>query len=194
METRLRMTEDEFEKWRSEDVRAEFVDGEVIVMTPVPRIHDDLFHARLLGGFLEMRPVGTVRGPEFEARLRPGLRRVPDLLFMAREHEERVKRTHVEGAPDAVFEIVSTESIERHWRYKHEEYQEAGVWEYWLIDPAYEAVRLHRLVNGRYEVVPEAGDRLASEVIPGLWLKPEWLWQRPLPGTLVCPREIGALK
>src|SRR5947207_9600007 len=88
----LRMTEEEFEAWCDEDVRAEFVDGEVIVMCPVSLIHDqiDKFLSRLLGNYLEERSVGgALIGPEFQIRLRAGLRRVPDLLYVAPEHLDR---------------------------------------------------------------------------------------------------------
>jgi hypothetical protein len=36
---RQHMTEDEFVAWCDEDVRAEWVDGEVIVMSPANRMH-----------------------------------------------------------------------------------------------------------------------------------------------------------
>lgn len=192
---RRRMTEEEFDAWCSEEVRAEFVDGEVIEMSPVSAIHDDLFHfaAGLLRVYLELNPVGRVRGPEFQVRLRAGLRRVPDLLFISRERQHLVKRTYVDGAPDAAFEIVSEESIARDWREKYQEYQANGVREYWIIDPAHQSVRLYTLREGAYEEVTEIEGRLVSTIIPGFWLKTEWLWQDPIPGALACLREMGIL-
>lgn len=192
---KLRMTEEEFDAWCSEDVRAEFVDGEVIEMSPVSAIHDDLFHfvTGLLRVYLELNPVGRVRGPEFQVRLRAGLRRVPDVLFISSERQHLVKRTYVDGAPDAAFEIVSEESIARDWREKYQEYEANGVGEYWIIDPAHQSVHLYALREGRYVEVAEAEGRLVSTVIPGFWLKPEWLWQDPTPGALACLREMGIL-
>jgi len=187
------MTEAEFEAWCDEDTRAEFVDGKVILMSPVSAIHDDLFHfiARLIGMYLEYRPSGRVRGPEFEIRLREGLRRVPDLLFVCQERTQLLRSTYVEGAPDAAWEIVSPDSVERDWRDKHHDYEAAGVREYWIVDPHHQQVRLLRLVEGRYQPVAEDAGRLLSETIPGFWLKPEWLWQEPLPRTMDCLREMG---
>jgi len=38
----LRMTEEEFEAWADEDTRAEWVDGEVILMSPTSLLHNRL--------------------------------------------------------------------------------------------------------------------------------------------------------
>lgn len=192
---RLRMSEEQFVAWCRDDVRAEFVDGEVIIMSPVLAIHDDLFHflARLLGNYLELRPEGTIRGSEFQVRLRQGLRRVPDLLFIANEHLDRVKPSYVDGAPDAAFEIVSEDSVDRDWREKFLDYQASGVLEYWVVDPAHQAVRLYRLTDGRYVEVSAENGRMSSTAIPGFWLKAEWLWAEPRPGALACLREMGLL-
>lgn len=192
---RLRMTEEEFESWCTEESRAEFVDGEVIEMSPVSLIHDRLFHflGKLLGVYLEMHPGGEVLGPEFQVRLRSGLRRVPDLLYIAQDKASLLRKTYLAGAPDVAFEIVSEESVARDWRDKFNDYEANGVAEYWIIDPAHQSVRLYALVNGRYEEIAVEAGRLASRVIPGFWLKPEWLWQDPMPGALACLREMGVL-
>ncbi|MGV3724623.1 MAG: Uma2 family endonuclease [Actinomycetota bacterium] len=192
---RQRMTEDEFDAWRGESGRVEFVDGEVIVMSPVLAVHDSAFHflAKLLGIFLELRPIGRVCGPEFQVRLRQGLRRVPDLLFIASARLDLVKRSYLDGAPDAAFEIVSDDSVERDWREKFHEYQACGVSEYWIIDPAHQTVRLYQLRDGRYEEVAAQDGRLSSTAISGFWLKTEWLWREPPPGALACLREMGLI-
>lgn len=191
----LTMTEDEFVAWCDPDTNAEFVDGRVIVMSPVVLDHADIF-AFLLGllrDYLEVRPHGRALGSEYTARLRPGLRRVPDILFLASDHMDRLTRGHLEGAPDAAFEIVSEESVDRDWREKFEDYRAAGVSEYWIIDLAHSVVRLHTLSRGRYKVVREKDGWLHSIVIPGFRIRPEWLWQRPTPGSLACLRELGVL-
>jgi Uma2 family endonuclease len=192
---RLRMTEEEFDAWCTPDVRAEFVDGEVIVMSPVLAVHNHIFQflSKLLGMYLEFRPGGTVYGSEFLVRLRPGLRRVPDLFFLADGEEGREQPGYLEGAPDIAFEIVSEDSIDRDWRQKFLEYEASGLKEYWIIDPAHQAVRLYRLVEGRYVAVPVENDRLGSGVLPGFWIKPEWLWQRPHPSIMSCLREMDIL-
>ncbi len=50
-------------------------------------------------------------------------------------------------------------------------------------------VTLLRLAaNGKYrEVRPKKGE-LHSQVVPGFWIRPEWLWQDPL------PKKVDVLK
>ena len=80
------------------------------------------------------------------------------------------------------MEIVSPESVERDYETKRELYQNAGVEEYWIVDEVEQKVTLLRLAaNGKYrEVRPKKGE-LHSQVVPGFWIRPEWLWQEPLP-------------
>jgi Uma2 family endonuclease len=190
------MTEEEFDAWCTPETRAEFVDGKVIRMSPVVPEHGSIsrFFIMLVGLFLELRPQGELVGPEVQARLRPGLRRVPDLFYVTREHTSRIGETLVEGAPDLVIEIVSAESIARDWRDKFLEYQSAGVREYWIIDPAAKVVHLYVLdAAGRYQQQEELDGRLVSTVLEGFWLKPAWLWQEPLPKVMDCLRELGVV-
>jgi Uma2 family endonuclease len=192
----LRMTEEEFEAWCDEDVRAEFVDGEVLIMSPVVDYHYLIsqFLIQLLGLYLLERPYGEMVGPEFQVRLRTGLRRVPDLAYLSKERAHLRMRSRVEGAPDAVWEIVSQDSIERDRRDKFLEYQLLGVREYWLIDPLAQAVEAYCLgADGAFERVGQEDGKLSSRVIPGFWLRPEWVLSIPLADVRVCLRELGVL-
>jgi Uma2 family endonuclease len=188
------MSEEEFDRWCDEDTRAEFVDGKVLLMSPVSLTHNELngFLAALLRLYLELRPSGKLLGPEYAVRLRAGLRRVPDLLYISPEHLDRISETVFEGAPDVAWEIISPESEARDWREKYHEYEEAGVREYWIINPYVKTVWLSRLnAQGHYESVEPVDDQLASEVVPGFWLRPEWLWRQPQPKVFDCLRELG---
>lgn len=77
----LRMTESEFVDWWDEDVNAEWVDGEVVLMPPVSLEQADLFGWLfcIVSGYLEHHELGKVLGPEFSIRLARQRRwRVPD--------------------------------------------------------------------------------------------------------------------
>ena len=188
------MTEEEFEIWCDEDVRAEYVDGEVIVHTPASTRHNDMmwFLGTLLNMFVTHHDLGRLLGPELQVRLRPGLRRVPDLLFVAKARTDVIHENHIEGAPDLVIEIVSPDSVVRDWREKYFEYEAAGVQEYWVIDPQTRRMDTYRLTDeGRYTMVPFEEGVYRSQAIPGFWLRPDWLWQDPLPNVLDIARELG---
>ncbi len=188
------LSEEEFVALCDEDIKAEFVFGEVIVHSPVSLRHNRLtwFLGRLLLRFVEKHDLGEVLGPEFQVRLQPGLRRVPDLLFVSRERAEIIQENHVEGAPGLMVEIISPDSEERDWREKYQEYEQAGVREYWVIDPYSQVMVVYRLgEEGRYRRVALEEGIYHSEAVAGFWLRPDWLWQEPLPAVLEIAREMG---
>ena len=187
------MTEEAFVAWCDEDIKAEWVDGEVIIMSPSSIRHVDLagFLVILMRTFVTHHNLGTVLGPECQIRLADQRRRrVPDLLFVAQARAEIIQPNHIEGPPDLVVEIASPESVARDWREKYMEYETAGVGEYWVIDPMAERVEAYRLnQNRKYELLPEKEGAIHSHILPGFYLKPAWLWQTPLPNPLDILRE-----
>jgi Uma2 family endonuclease len=193
----LRMTEAEYDQWHDEELRGEWVDGEVELKSPASNDHVQI--QMLLSNVLHIlcseRQLGQVLGPEFAVRLaKQRRRRVPDLLFVRADCCGLIRATHLDGPPDAAFEIVSPDSVRRDWRDKFHEYEAAGVGEYWIIDPLSEVVEAYGRPDGGpfVQLVPD-GERIASQVIAGFFLKPAWLWQRPLPSPLALLRELGVL-
>lgn len=190
-----RMTEREFVEWVDDVTRAEWVDGEVIVMPPVSMDHDQaVFWARtILQEFVEYFELGHVLGPEFMVRLpRQRRRRTPDVLFVSKAREAILRRNHVEGSPDLIIEVVSPESVVRDWREKYNDYARAGVREYWVIDRFNDRVECYALVRGgKYKGIAEVDGKLASKVLPGFYLRTEWLLRRVLPSRRSVLRELG---
>lgn len=64
----------------------------------------------------------------------------PDILVICQEHRDRIGEMRVFGAPDFVIEIVSPSSRKKDMTLKLSKYQEAGVREYWVVDPYREKV------------------------------------------------------
>lgn len=117
--------------------------------------------------------------------------REPDLLFVAREHLDRLKDTYLDGPADLVVEIISPESVGRDRGEKYYEYAQGGVPEYWLIDPHMEWAEFYLLEGKRYRMAfsGKEGEYHAS-ALPGFWLHVEWLWQEPLPSPIGTLAEI----
>ena len=172
-----------------ENSHVEWVDGEVIEMSPISERHEDVsgFLKPLLRHFAEARQLGIVRGEPYQ--MKPALHlpgRVPDFFFVATAHLDRLRSTYLEGPADLVVEIISPESRVRDRGDKFFEYEAGGIPEYWLLDPIREQAEFYQLnENGIYRTVPTDKDgRYYSAVLPGLWLQVDWLWQTPLPPLL----------
>ena len=197
-ERRLKMTYDEFLVWADEDIHAEWVDGEVTVFVPPSIRHQRLLSLLhyLLGLYADLQNLGEVLVAPVEMRLEQrGSSREPDLLFVATAHLSRVSAARLDGPADLVVELVSDSSVARDRADKFYEYQEAGIGEYWVIDPrpGKERVDLYALTaEGRYQaILPDADGRYHSVVLPGFWLRAEWLGQDPLPKPLLLLQEIA---
>ena len=93
----------------------------------------------------------------------------PDMVIILNERRNIISRTRVEGAPDIVMEILSTDRSRDLVR-KRLIYAEAGVQEYWTMDPDNETVTLLELQAGEYvhRAVLGADDALTTPLLPGL--------------------------
>lgn len=189
----VRMTEKEFEAWCDEDVNAEWIDGQIVLIPPATYDHADLagWLACVLGGFVEHHDLGAVVNGGFMVRL-PCRRRVPDLLYVSKRRAHLFRPMFFDGAPDLVVEIVSPDSQSRDYRDKYAEYERAGVREYWIADPTSARIEGYGLgKKKRYARLPEAEGRIVSAVLPGFYFRPDWLGREKLPRVGAVLKELG---
>lgn len=148
----------------------------------------------LLNIFCAQRRLGLVLGENAQVRFERLRRRcTPDILFLSHDRLNQRRKTYIEGAPDLVMEIVLPDSVARDWREKYLEYEAAGVREYWVVDPMAERVEAYVLnAQQRYERLEMQTGKIASRVLPGFYLKPEWLWQDELPNPMDVLAELSA--
>lgn len=188
------MSYEEFLDWADEDTLAEWVKGKIFMTSPASNEHQDIaaFLTALLRIFVEMHDFGVIRAAPFQMKMEHG--REPDLLFIASIHLSRLQRNYLDGPADMVVEIVSPESAGRDRGEKFIEYEAGGVPEYWLLDPQRRWGEFYQLQGERYHLVyaGETGEYHAR-VLPGFWLRVEWLWQQPLPKVLDVLRIIGLI-
>jgi Uma2 family endonuclease len=191
-----KMTFEQFLEWADEDTYAEWVNGEVIAMSPASDQHQDLsdFLTALLRHYTEAKGTGKVRSAPFVMKTgpdQPG--REPDIVYVTRENTGRIKRNYLDGPADLVVEIISPESRARDRGDKYYEYEQGGVPEYWLIDPLRKQAEFYRRgEDGYYHSIPAGEDGIyRSAMLTGFWLKVEWLWQDPLPTLLSVLKEWG---
>ena len=188
----------EFLDWCDEGTRAEWVDGEVIIVSPASLAHQTLvgFLLNILEIYVEQRELGQVIAAPFQMKTGPELPgREPDLLFIARENLGRLEGVYLDGPADLAIEVVSRGSRLRDRGEKLAEYEMGGVREYWVIDPEERRADFHVLAaDGRYERRRTDEDGVyPSEVIAGFRLREAWLWQQPLPKALSVLKELGVV-
>lgn len=185
----------------------EWADGEIIEYKPASESHQAivLFIAYLLKGFVTRLHLGRVYIPPFEVKLWPGgPAREPDVLFVAHDGAAHIAEQRVEGGPDLVVEVVSPSSLTRDRITKFREYEQAGVREYWIIDPRphqQQADFYVRDAEGVFVPAAVADDGVyASATVPGFRLRVAWLWEKELPDLDLAladapgvPEELRAL-
>jgi Uma2 family endonuclease len=189
----LRMTFEEYLAFDYEHGLAEWVNGEVVCYMSATEVHQRVaeFLLTLLRLFVRTNAFGRVIGAPYAMRAIPGgSAREPDVMFVVRANLARLGPKYLEGPADLVIEVISDDSVARDRDDKFSEYQDAGVREYWIIDPRPNRRRADFYVlneRGRFDPVPIPDDnRYRSTVLPGFWLDVEWLWQED-------PNELAAL-
>src|SRR4051812_5433530 len=118
------------------NILVEFTDGRVEVLAMPKQSHQLIlqFLNVLLLSFVAQRDLGRVLTAGLRVRLRPGMIREPDLVFMKKEHAGRMGEEFWDSA-DLVMEIVSGDekSRERDYVEKRRDYAEGKIPEYWIV-------------------------------------------------------------
>ncbi len=176
--------------------KADLIEGVIYVASPDNIEHHNIggWLYRLLGDFLEEKGIA---GCLFHFRIAFRLDKFnapePDLAYVRPERTHLVQDAHIAGPPDWAVEIISPDSIQRDYRKKRKQYQRFRVPEYWIIDPLQQRTKCYRLTSaGKYQEIRMRGGKIVSQVIPGFWLRPNWLWQYPLPSKAKALKEILA--
>ena len=79
------------------------------------------------------------------------LRLAVEIARLFPSHADRIKEDMIYGAPDLVMEIISSGTEETDRQEKFDEYERAGVSEYWIVDPKRATVTVYALSEGAYK-------------------------------------------
>jgi Uma2 family endonuclease len=189
------VTFDEFCVLIKEGQKADLIDGVIHMASPENTDANALFMwlGSLLEFYVEAKELGEVFGSRVAFRLGESQGPEPDIAVVLKDRLPLVHRGYVDGPPDLAIEIVSPESVERDHTKKRRQYQTAGVPEYWIVDEIEQLVVPLRLnVKGQYREIRVRNGVLASQVVPGFWIRPEWLWQSPLPKKVMILTQLLA--
>jgi Uma2 family endonuclease len=189
------VSEQEFDEFTDEDLKAEFFDGMMIVHSPSTLRHEDLcgFLAGLMRFWAEAHGLGRVFGPNALMWLSPRRRFAPDVFFVGLERLPIPLPKELEGPADLVVEVLSPSTREYDLHEKRRAYRDARIPEIWLVDEEEGRVIVDRFdfELQRYRTRTVRRGHLKSQALPGFSLQVEWLWQDPLPPLGKVLRQLG---
>ncbi len=155
-----------------DDQRYEIIEGELL-MAPAPDTWHQNWILELVAilrehvrkyklGRVFVSPVDVVFDPENTVQ--------PDIVLVTAANARIIQRQAIFGVPDLLVELVSPSSVRRDRYDKKSLYARFGVKEYWIGDPANQALEILTLKEGAYELhcCAEKKGKLTSLVLPGL--------------------------
>lgn len=127
--------------------RAELINGQMFMMAPPGRIHQKLLmelsatirnYIRDSGGSCEVYPApfAVFLNADDQTYVEPDISVICD--------KNRLTDKGCNGAPDFIIEIVSPGSRRMDYSTKNALYSDAGVREYWIVDPEKERTTIYR--------------------------------------------------
>ncbi|MDQ1317155.1 MAG: hypothetical protein QG588_806 [Candidatus Poribacteria bacterium] len=110
----------------------------------------------MLRNYLLNYNIGKILMAPMDTRLKKGIIRQPDIVFMSNEHLNRNTNKRW-GIPDLAIEVTSPGTKKEDRKDKYTEYEKAGIKEYWIIDPDKQTVEVFTLENGAYKIFGKCG-------------------------------------
>lgn len=165
--------------WRIEE-RLELIKGKIFKMSPAPSLVHQRISTQLQGtlfNFLKASSCDLFSAP-FDVRLfndkksKDANRQIytvvqPDLCVVC--DTAKLDQRGCLGAPDLIIEILSPGNSSKEINEKFDLYEETGVREYWLVEPAENAVLVYVLnEEGKYIGLKPTTTTLKSSIFPDL--------------------------
>ncbi len=170
-------TWDDYLRLPDDGQRYEIIHG-VLYVSPAPRLLHQFVAGRLsyfMTAFGFEHPLGTVLPAPVDILL-PGVANPvqPDVVVLSSETLPDLEEAKFfRGVPDLVAEVLSPKTRRLDLDVKLKAYEQAGVPEYWIVDPKQRTVLLYRLGHRGYKGPDRFGadEIVRSTVLPGFELK-----------------------
>jgi Uma2 family endonuclease len=177
------VTFEQFVELVADGQKADLLDGVIYMASPDNIEGNDLnaWLCTILYGFADVNDLGKVYVSRVAYRIGTKRGPEPDLGFVPKALEWRRRRGYIDGPPALAVEIVSADSVHRDYVLKRRIYEQAGVQEYWIIDPEEERATFLVLRKGRFKERKPVKHIWQSEVLPGLVLDVRWFWNAHRP-------------
>lgn len=133
--------------------RVEIISGEAVMMASPSPEHQEISAelVRQLANFLEGKPCKVYPAP-FDVRLFESDNDKPEnvdtvvqpdiSVVCVKDKKDKIDSRGCKGAPDLVIEILSPSTMRQDRLVKFNLYQQAGVREYWIVDPPSSSVQV----------------------------------------------------
>jgi Uma2 family endonuclease len=141
--------------WQFKD-RVELIKGYIRKMSPAPNTQHQRISQNISGRFYEIFKKQTcslftapfdVRLPLLSAKKNTTIVQ-PDICIIC--DENKLDKKGCNGAPDLIVEILSPKNSKHDLHTKFNLYQEAGVKEYWMVEPEERLVLVYTLLHNKY--------------------------------------------
>lgn len=153
--------------------RYEVIRG-VLYVAPSPNYDHQLAHWRLshaLSNHIVANHLGVLLSAPFDVLLPERIAEPiqPDILFIREENRPRRGDGNFRNVPDLVVEILSPSTRSYDRKTKLAAYRDAGVHEFWLVDPQTLSVVIYGWKDGQFIELERGGegDEVGSDVLPG---------------------------
>lgn len=157
-----------------EGTRAELIDGKFYDMAPPSRIHQKLVFSisRVIGNYIadhhgscEVYPAPFAINLDADDKdwVEPDISVICD--------PDKLTDRGCSGAPDLIFEIVSPSSRRMDYNQKNALYANAGVREYWIVDPVKERVTVYHYEDDAAPAIYTFDYEIPVGIYPGLTIK-----------------------
>jgi Uma2 family endonuclease len=154
----------------------ELSNGKVVIHA-MPTPQHQMIVLNLAARLREYRP-GRVLIAPVPVQLWPGKLREPDVMLYRTEHVNRIGEQWA-GVPDLVVEVLSPSTRAIDLGEKMDEYAQAGISEYWIVEPDAQNISVYALEGDRYRLAARwrPTEQLHSGLLPDFSLAVDAVFQ-----------------
>jgi Uma2 family endonuclease len=153
----------------TEQEKVEFINGEIIVHSPVMKRHNSstVLLSRLMSIYGDIHQLGFVGIEKIMITLTRNDYE-PDICFFRKEKSDNfIEKQTLFPAPDFIIEILSEGTKKRDRGVKFQDYQSHKIEEYWIIDPDHQTIEQYHLEEDGYELILKSSEgNIKSFVMP----------------------------
>ncbi len=183
-----------FYEWMDEDMKTEFINGEIVVHSPALHKHNSvvMFLGTLLNAFVSDRNIGHVVVEKALVELTCNSYE-PDICYFGPAKASLIlPELLYYPAPDFVVEVLSKSTQKNDRETKFEDYAAHGVTEYWIIDPTRQTIEPFTIDADTEAYAPlgvfRVGQSVSSVVLAGFTIPVKAIFEAG--ANVVALREL----